>query len=66
MSEKTRWRVAHWLDKLPGFCWADLVTWALGWHGIRQTRVSAACDADLARNGVCYCGKRRFPQNGES
>ena len=28
MSERLRWAIARLLDRLPGTCWADLVSWA--------------------------------------
>lgn len=69
MAERMRWRIAALLNLLPGQCWADLVTWALGWHkGERGTGrrwpwqpAGDACRRDLAANGTCYCGKLRQP-----
>lgn len=56
---RVRWFIADRLDRLPGFCWANLVTWALGWHTMRErgVRQDSVCRADFAANGVCYCGK---------
>lgn len=62
---RLRWWVATQLNRLPGQCWADLVTWALGWHkGEKHTPwspVTSVCRRDLAANGGCYCGKLRPP-----
>ena len=71
MTERTRWWIASQLNRLRGQCWADLVTWALGWHKkdpylTRAERspwspVTRTCRLDLAANGACYCGKLRKP-----
>lgn len=66
--ERARWRIAYLLNWLPGQCWADLATWALGWHkGEKRLPWSPAgsvCRADVARTGNCYCGKLRDTQDG--
>jgi hypothetical protein len=57
-----RWQVAYLLNRLPNQCWADLVTWALGWHkGEKRTPWSPMrmCRRDMAETGTCYCGKIR-------
>lgn len=63
MAKRLRWWTATQLNRLPGQCWADLVTWALGWHkGEKRSPWSpagAACRSDLVANGYCYCGKQR-------
>lgn len=59
MRERLRWMIASQLNRLPGQCWADLVTWALGWTPrwpVSQP-VSGGCRVDMERNGCCYCGK---------
>lgn len=70
-----RWRVAALADKLPGQCWADLVSWALRhheddhdtpfWDAVRRVplrRQTDSCRSDFARNGVCYCARLRTPE----
>ena len=59
MTEKTRWKIAHLLNRSRRLCWADLVTWALGWHGIRECAVSNLCHQGRDETGSCYCGKLR-------
>jgi len=56
-NRRWRWRLAILLDRIPGMCWADLVTWALGWRRNPWARRTSACRADEARSGCCYCGK---------
>ncbi|OPY29475.1 MAG: hypothetical protein A4E27_00159 [Methanobacterium sp. PtaU1.Bin242] len=46
--ETIRWVIALYLNESPKYCWADLVTWSLGWHGFGE--VSEAHDCG-------YCGK---------
>jgi hypothetical protein len=60
-----RWRIAVLVNRLPGQCWADLVSWALQTPGRRfyghrpwQPR-TALCTKDAVANGLCYCGKLR-------
>jgi hypothetical protein len=69
--ERAKWRVAVIVDRLPGQCWADLVSWVLDskhsrdeglrarlpWRPIQQ-----GCRDDLARVGCCYCGKLMTPE----
>lgn len=59
---KTRWRIARLLNH-TNRCWADLVTWALGWHGLREVSSEARCvqHSLTERSRRCYCGKY---QNG--
>jgi hypothetical protein len=68
MSERIRWKIAAALDRFTSLCWADLVTWALGWHPIREVRSNrrGLCQNDLARNGACYCGKLRAGAAGDT
>lgn len=57
---RSRWRIAALLNRLPGQCWTELVTWALGWRGLNPwSPIDRTCRTDLARNGECYCGKLR-------
>lgn len=56
--DRWRWRVAGWADRLPGQCWADLVSWALrtpDYRLIVGTRRRLMCWEDPERR--CYCGK---------
>lgn len=66
--ERARWRIAHLLDKRPGQCWADLVSWAIdGPVGCRRRGdsplpwrpVRALCRQISPPNDRCYCGKIR-------
>jgi len=56
---RIRWWTARQLNRLPGQCWADLVSWALGDAHYRRLwqPVSPGCIGDAARNSRCYCGK---------
>ncbi|MFJ8815458.1 hypothetical protein [Amycolatopsis thermoflava] len=56
-----RWRIARLLDRLPGQCWAELATWAVGLSGRRVpwARIDRMCRTDVERCGACYCGKLR-------
>lgn len=59
-----RWRAAALLNRLPGQCWANLVSWALGDSGYRFWQpIDSVCRKDVARTGACYCGKLRAPRN---
>lgn len=60
---RLRWRVITQLNRLPGQCWAGLVSWGLGsktaprlpWSPVTDT-----CRRDAAENGGrCYCSKIR-------
>lgn len=60
-AERVRWKIARLADRLPGMCWADLVTWVV-WRepkSLSGCRVSHACQGDREANGICYCGKLR-------
>lgn len=67
LGERLRWRIAYLLDRSPRFCWADLVSWAMGgWapeDGIRNfvaATDSRTCQVEgAAPGGCCYCGKFR-------
>lgn len=76
MMEKLRWRIVALVNRLPGQCWADLVSWVLAdraerrWWYLRERLpwrpIPDQCRADLARVGCCYCGKLNTltPQDG--
>lgn len=57
VAERFRWKIAHHLDRSRRFCWADLVTWAMGWHGFRQAVDRAPQCQREASCGGCYCNK---------
>ena len=66
---KLRWWIAAQLDRLPGQCWADLVTWALDWPP-RDSRLpwrpaTSTCRLDAEQCGACYCGKLRAEGAGK-
>lgn len=63
---RLRWRIAALLDRLPGQCWADLVSFALGHRRSPWCPVTSSCRADLAAagDGACYCNKLRSPLTG--
>lgn len=61
-ATRARWVVARILGRLPGTCWAELATWALGptyrprlWETFR----TGECKTDASRCGACYCGSIR-------
>lgn len=60
---KWRWDLAAYLNRSRRFCWANLVTWALGWHkgrgALRETMTGSRCAAESLthRDRSCYCGK---------
>lgn len=72
---KARWKIADLLGRLPGQCWADLVSWALDDRRTRRNLgnprhpwrpVRDSCRRDLAANGTCYCGSlRKQPDRAE-
>jgi len=71
---KFRWRIAVLMNRLPGQCWADLVTWAIDTPRTRKILgnprhpwrpVTSTCRSDAAGNDACYCGKIRNPGGGE-
>jgi hypothetical protein len=59
--EKLRWRIAYLMDRLPGQCWANLVSFALGSRRSPWQPVDDVCrdDRDQSGAGACYCGKLR-------
>lgn len=56
-NSRARWKVAWLLDRLPGMCWANLVSWVLYDERLRDTRQDWMCRQGVARCGTCYCGK---------
>jgi hypothetical protein len=60
-QNRVRWRLAAWLNHLPGTCWANLVSWAL--HS--RPLYDRYGDGDIRQDGMCrplsdhtcYCGK---------
>lgn len=56
-NSRARWKVAGWLNRLPGMCWANLVSWVLYDNPLRDTRQDWLCRKDAAECGVCYCGR---------
>lgn len=70
MKEKTRWRIAYRLNRLPRQCWADLVGWALygtdADHKPWTPRENIQrCRKDRDEIGCCYCGKYQQPNAAE-
>lgn len=64
-AEKRRWRVAYILDRLPWFCWAELVWWVQN-KGTETEKSLGACgsrscreEAQTHRDRSCWCGKFR-------
>ena len=55
-----RWKIAHHLDRYPGFCWAKLVALAENWevHDLVDVLELHRSAGWCARHGeVAYCGK---------
>jgi hypothetical protein len=67
LTEKGRWRVAGWVDRLPGTCWSDLVSWALRYDGYRLwARRGPYCkpgSPEFEWRGGCYCGKYKLAEH---
>lgn len=61
MSTRLRWRTASVLNRLPGMCWANLVSWAMCSNTLRETRQDWMCRSDTADTGRCYCGRLNLP-----
>lgn len=62
MGKYLRWWIADQLNRLPGQCWPNLVSWALDWDREKRSPwspVDSVCRRDAAVNGTCYCGKLR-------
>lgn len=69
-ARRIRSRIAWWLGKLPGTCWADTVSWYLGsrfhpwWKPYRP--ITEGCRRDAAECGVCYCGSLTDPEGDKA
>lgn len=48
-----RWRFASLLNRLPGTCWANIVSWALGYRALVDLRDGD----DVRRNYICRAGQ---------
>lgn len=64
---KARWSIAGKANRLPWFCWADLVDWSLHNRTRAEERFPlpsrvASCRQDAASIGSCYCAKFRTRQ----
>lgn len=66
MSEKMRWRIANIVNRLPGQCWANLVSWAVDGPRACRSRgdsplpwrpIDSMCRQISPPNDRCYCGK---------
>lgn len=56
LRKRVRWFVARTVDRLPGQCWADLVSWAHRSEKGLPWAPQRTCRTDLV-DGVCWCGK---------
>lgn len=56
MSEWLRWKIIMVLDKFPGLCWADLVTWANYKEPWRELFDMGRGGKECCRD-IPYCGK---------
>lgn len=72
MTAKLRWRIAFLLGRLPGQCWADLVTWALDTPHTRKRLGNprhpwrpAGVTCRYPPGPSCYCGKFRPGKDAE-
>ncbi|MEU4570811.1 hypothetical protein [Micromonospora sp. NPDC023956] len=65
LTQRLRWRIAHLINRLPGQCWANLVSFALRDRRSPWQPMDSMCRADAARCGACYCGKIRRVEAGE-
>jgi hypothetical protein len=59
---KARWSIAGKANRLPWFCWADLVDWSLHNRTRAKDRFPlpsrvTSCREDAARSGSCWCAK---------
>jgi hypothetical protein len=67
IPENVRYRIAEALNRLPGQCWPELVTWAMYGpshkdRALPMSGINYACREDAARTGCCWCGKLRDPE----
>lgn len=58
-----RWEIAHFLNKVTGWCWVTLVGWAI--DGDREDLQRARYDGRRCRVEAdgCWCGKFQPPQS---
>lgn len=60
VREKTRWRIANWLDQFSWFCWADLVSWAIDGKAEQLARRggrSCRAESRIHNDRSCWCSK---------
>lgn len=65
-ARRIRYRLAHYLDRKPHYCWANLVMWAEGYRSFWSLFIKDHDENDYTRQ-VClrpeepyaYCGKCR-------
>ena len=70
-KQRFKMKIAKWLDKRhPEYCWARLVSWALGYYSFRDTFGRYSGDVKnqpCLREKYTYCGKcektGRFKKN---
>jgi hypothetical protein len=61
LGTRLRMLVAKIVDKiLPGSCWAEWCTWAMGYGEDRPAMRRSTC-ADARRGSPCWCGKYGWP-----
>jgi hypothetical protein len=61
IRDRLRWSVAAAVNRLPGTCWTDLVSFAQRYRRSPLQLQRGVCRADAARCGTCYCGKVQDP-----
>jgi hypothetical protein len=61
LRDRLRWRTATAADRLPGMCWANLVSYALRSRRTPWQRQDDVCRRDAAETGACYCGRLKDP-----
>lgn len=59
MSERLRWKLWHWLCKLPNVCPANAHS-VLIFRTSRDPRIDSVCRRDCELNETCWCGKLRI------
>ena len=62
VGARWRWRLALRINRLPGQCWTDPVSWALPWAPgprLPWAPVTPRCTASAASDPEwrCYCGQ---------
>jgi hypothetical protein len=61
LPERIRWRIAYAMDHVPGQCWSNLVSFALGSRRWPWQPVGGICRSDAEACGACYCGRLKAP-----